>query len=114
MAIIVSTSRPQNLMRLIRDAADDHDMNGWYLTDEGDAFSHNDADEGEVAFTVNIPRSGGRCIFNILCTSDTPLKRGMYAKLHAKLAEMLLDRFDTHFTAVRITAMPTENDRCGS
>jgi hypothetical protein len=108
MAITVFTDRPQMLLRAIYKAIDEERIRTWSYDPEGD-FTHT-ADQWRNEAWLRPRVLDDRIRFIIVPPNKRRITTAVYAIYHGRFAEMLLARFDEHYTDIRLTAMPSHGD----
>jgi len=108
MAVIVKTSNPTQLLKLIKKKIDDRSIDTWTYDSDGD-FTHSPEQwKNKAWFNPKIYSNELR--FGILGQKDTTMKTHIYGIYHGRFIEMLLNHFDSSFTNVQATAQKTEPD----
>lgn len=108
MAIIVTTSSPSSLLKAIRKAIDDNEVETWSYDSDGD-FTHTPAQwKGKAWLRPKVYTSELR--FGLLGPKDTTMSTFIYGVYHGRFIEMLLNHFDKDFTRASATAQKTEPD----
>lgn len=109
--ITVHVSEPHALLSAIKTAISGGHIVTWQVDSDGD-FTHATPQWNKKAwFRPVIDASAIRLI--ILGTKGVKMTRGTYAAYHGHFVEMLLNHFDTKFSRVDATALPTGGDRVG-
>ena len=108
MAIVVLTTNPAGLLRAIKTAIDGEEVVTWSYDSDGD-FTHT-PEQFQRKSWLRPQVQEGKLVFGILAPQNTTMSKSLYGVYHGRFIEMLLTHFDTMFTGVRATAMPTEDD----
>ena len=109
MAIYVYTSRPNALLREMREAARSHKIDTWICDSDGD-FTHAPEQWVRKAWLRPKVEEGSRLIFNIVALQHRNLSRVVYGVYHGRFAEMVLVHFDDKCERVTVTALPSAGD----
>lgn len=109
MAVIVYATDPTGLLQQIKAAAAAGTLSPWSVDSDGDLT---------LAPTQSLFRawfrpatSANSITFRILTPQKSTMSRGTYAVYHGRLIEMLLNKFDTRFSRVVSTALPSNGDQ---
>jgi hypothetical protein len=108
MAIIVKTSSPSGLLKLIRKAIDDKKVETWSYDSDGD-FNHT-PNQWKGKAWLRPKTYVGELRFGILGPQNTTMSKTIYGVYHGRFIEMLLTHFDVDFTLANATAQKTEPD----
>lgn len=110
MSVKVFTKTPRKLLRLIKDAIDEKNIDTWAYDSEGD-FYHTPVQwqiKGWMHPGKIVPNE---CItFGLIGPATKPMTKMEYAVLHGRFVEMLLAHFDTFITHIETSALPTGQD----
>jgi hypothetical protein len=107
MAIVVKTSDPAALLKVIREAVDEGHVVTWSYDLDGD-FTHTPSQwKHKAFFTPSIPSYPRDEINFLVTTSDGKgITPEIYAIYHGRFIEMLLAHFDEQFQMASATAQP--------
>lgn len=110
MALIVETTTPKALLRLVRSKIDRGSIATWEYDRDGD-FTHKASQWHRRAWMRPRIVEGTRLILNIIAPQNTHLSKVVYAVYHSDFLQLVLTHFDHRVTSVRATALPSKNDR---
>jgi hypothetical protein len=110
MALIIKTNTPSGLLTEIKKAIDAKKIDTWSYDSDGD-FTHTpDQWRHKAWFRVVPTQNVNELQFGIVGQQKVNTTTVIYAVYHGRFAEMLLSHFDSDFTEVKATAMPTSAD----
>ena len=95
MALTVSTSSPQALLKAIKEAIDDKKIDTWIYDSDGDFTHAPDQWRNKAWFCPKIV--AGALQFGLLGQKKTIMTKVVYSVYHGRFAEMLLTHFDDRF-----------------
>lgn len=108
MAIYVSTEKPSELVRRIREGIENHNIETWLCDNDGD-FTH-DTDQWRYHAWMTPIIENDRVVFGIICRKDRNLSITEYAIFHGRFTEMLLRHFDKICMNIEVTPLATKYD----
>lgn len=108
MTIIVETNNPAKLLKAIKEAIDEGNVQTWSYDSDGD-FTH-DTEQWNNKAWLRPKIYTNELKFGILSPKDTRISKPVYGIYHGRFIEMLLVHFDTEFSKAIGTAMPTAMD----
>lgn len=108
MAILVKTQNPAGLLKAIKKAIDDENIDTWSYDNDGD-FTHTPEQWKNKAW-LRPKIYEGELRFGILKQKNVELKKVIYGVYHGRFIEMLLTHFDDDFSTASATAKKTEPD----
>jgi hypothetical protein len=111
MAITVSCTDPDALLRKIRAAIREEKVKTWLLDKDGD-FTHS-PDQWKWKAWLTPQATETELIFYILGQKSKKMSSVVYAVYHGRLIEMLLTHFDADIKNATASAFPIGNDRLG-
>ena len=106
--IVVVTSSPKKLLRLIREAIEQSAIETWSYDSDGD-FTHSPPQWVHRAW-LRPQLLAGRLNLTIVAPQGAPITSPAYAVYHGRFIEMLLAHFDGHFERAWATALPDGDD----
>lgn len=109
MAVIVTTDNPSNLLSSVRSAIDSGKIKTWTYDHDGD-FTHT-AEQWNKRAWLRPAVDEDRLVFSIIPPRTSTITIALYGTYHGRFIEMLLNHFDSKFTRVSATALPTNVDR---
>ena len=108
MALIIKTSDPTGLLTSMKKSIDTKSIETWSYDSSGD-FTHT-PEQWKFKAWMRPKIHIGELHFDFLGNREITTTKLIYAVYHGRFAEMLLNHFDTQFSEVKATAMPTSND----
>lgn len=108
MAIIIQTNNPAKLLKAIKEAIDEGNVQTWSYDSDGD-FTHNPEQWNKKAW-LRPKIYTNELKLGIIPPKDTKISRSVYGIYHGRFIEMLLVHFDTEFSNAIATALPTAMD----
>jgi hypothetical protein len=110
MAIHVYTSRPNALLRAIREAVREGRIETWSCDRDGD-FTHATPQWRNRAWLCPSVEAERQVMFHVLPPRGAAVSRLVYGVYHGRFVEMLLVHFDGQFDRVTSSSMPEARDR---
>jgi len=111
MAVIVITETPGALLRSMKEAMRNGNVDTWSVDSDGD-FTHTPAQWNKKAWFRPAVEEG-RLVCRILTPQGQTMSRVVYGIYHGRFIEMLLTHFDTMFEDARATALAQLGDVVG-
>jgi hypothetical protein len=108
MAIRVFCDEPASLLRDIKAAIQEREIETWKLDSDGD-FTHTPNQWVNLAW-LRPKVLDDRIVFNILGNTNKLMSRATYGVYHGRFIEMLLTHFDAKFSRATATALPVSGD----
>lgn len=117
MSVVFFTSSAQKLLddfdSRIQQTEQKDKITTWQKSTDGKYYTHKAAEWAKKAWFKPVV-SNDRLIFNIIKPGDSIVTSIVYAYYHGHVIETFLNHFDKQFTAGQASALPTQNDNCGS
>jgi hypothetical protein len=108
MSILVTTPKPNTLVKSIKQKIDEEVIVTWLYDNDGD-FSHS-PDQWEYKAWLRPIIKEGMVIFKIIAPIDKHLSTRTYAVYHGRFIEMLLSHFDGLFSEISASSLPSNGD----
>lgn len=108
MAVIVKTNNPAGLLKAVKKAIDNKDVETWSYDEDGD-FTHTPVQWSFKAW-LSPKVYSGELRFGIVARKDTAMSKVVYGVYHGRFIEMLLTHFDDQFEKATASAFKEEPD----
>lgn len=109
MSIKVLTSNPRDLKDQINKYIVDGRISTWEVDADGDYTHSPEQWKNQAWFKIHYTQDG--MVLGIWPPSNKNISIEIYAVYHGRFSEMLLSHFDSEFSKIIISSMPTEYDR---
>lgn len=103
MAIVITTTSPDQLLAAIREAIAEDRVRTWECDDDGD-FTHS-AEQWKNRAWLHPTVRGERLMFTMLPPKESEITVSVYAIYHGRFVEMILRHFDQLFSEVECSAL---------
>ena len=109
MALIVKTSRAQELLNKMRSDCREDPVQGWICDEDGDFTRTTES----MKVWMRPKTTTSQLTFYVLGPKGRAISTVAYAIYHSKMINLLLTKHDKLFDSARATAMPMSGDIIG-
>lgn len=109
MAIIIKTSKPQDLIQKINMGIREASISTWKVDNDGDYTHVSTQWKERMWLHPNIQEE--QIVFSTICRKDSAIKVTEYGAYHGFFVQMILDHFDSMCSDIQVTPLPHKLDR---